>query len=151
MNRLKNRILRLLKIEGAEPIELNDAKLNRIDRRFYVSEFLDNAEEIYDASLEDIIDAIKHSSVCQIKNCENKLCSLFKSYLFKDDNGLARYIPWEFKCCVNIHTFYLCKDEMCPVPGCWDYEQSSITANEIRDYYANENRDLSKDYNNNDE
>jgi hypothetical protein len=40
---------------------------------------------------------------------------------------------------------------MCPVPGCWDYKQSSITANEIRDYYANENRDLSKDYNNNDE
>ena len=47
-----------MKIEGAEPIELNDDELNRIDRRMYVSEFLDNAEEIYDASLEDIIDAI---------------------------------------------------------------------------------------------
>jgi hypothetical protein len=151
MNRLKNRILRLLKIEGAEPIGLNDAVLNEIDRRMCISKFLYHAEEIYEASLEDIIDAIKHSSVCQLENCENKLCSLFKSYLFKNDHGLTRFKSFELLCCVNIHKIYLCKDEMCPVPGCWDYKERSITANEIRGYYAKENRDISKDYNNNDE
>ena len=40
---------------------------------------------------------------------------------------------------------------MCPVPGCWTVKQELKAADEIRDYYANENRDISKDYNNNDE
>jgi hypothetical protein len=150
MNRLKNRINRLLQIDGAEPTGINDAELNFTDDIMHLSEYLDHAEEIYDASLEDIIDAIKHSSVCQLKNCENKLCSLFKSYLFKDDNGLAIFIPLEFLLCVQFHIIYLCKDEMCHVPGCWDYKQSLKAAYEIRDYYANENRDISKDHNNND-
>ena len=151
MNRLKNRILRLLQIDGAEPIGFSDAELNKDDKIMYISECLDLAEEIYDTSLEDIIDAIKHSSVCQLENCENKLCSFFKSYLFKDVNGLAIFKPLPFMYCVQFHIMYLCKDEMCPVPGCWTVKQELKAADEIRDYYANENRDISKDYNNNDE
>ena len=158
MNRLKNRIVRLLQIDDAEYIGRSDAELNRIDKRWCISECLDLAEEVYDASLEDIIDAIKHSSECQLENCENKLCSLFKSYLFKDVNGLARFIPLPFMCCLQFHVIYLCKDEMCPVPSplsnvdcCWAFKQKLKAACEIRNYYANENRDISTDYNNNDE
>jgi hypothetical protein len=117
---------------------------------------LDQAEEIYDASLEDIIDAIKHSSVCQLKNCENKLCTLFKRYCFiwrcvSDVGRLDSVLPLPFVYCVQFHKLYLCKDEMCPIPGCWKFKQLRKTRYEIRDYYANENRDISKDYNNNDE
>jgi hypothetical protein len=117
---------------------------------------LDQAEEIYDASLEDIIDAIKHSSVCQLEKCENKLCTLFKRYCFiwrclKDVGLLDRVVPLPFVLCVQFHKLYLCKDEMCPIPDCWKFKQLRKTRYEIRDYYANENRDISKDYNNNDE
>ena len=155
MNRLKNRILRLLKIEGAEPIGKSDAELNSVDDEIHLSDVLDQAEEIYDASLEDIIDAIKHSSVCQLENCENKSCTLFKRYCFIGRcvtvGRLDRVLPLPFVYCVQFHKLYLCKDEMCPIPDCWKFKQLRKTRYEIRDYYANENRDISKDYNNNDE
>jgi hypothetical protein len=156
MNRLKNRINRLRLIYGDEPIEESDAELNSVDDEIHLSDILDQAEEIYDASLEDIIDAIKHSSVCQLENCENKSCTLFKRYCFiwrcvSYDGRLDRVLPLPFVYCVQFHKLYLCKDEMCPIPGCWKFKQLIKTRYEIRDYYANENRDISKDYNNNDE
>jgi hypothetical protein len=156
MNRLKNRINRLRLIYGDEPIGKSDAELNSVDDEIHLSDFLDQAEEIYDASLEDIIDAIKHSSVCQLEKCENKLCTLFKRYCFiwrclKDVGLLDRVVPLPFVLCVQFHKLYLCKDEMCPIPDCWKFKQLRKTRYEIRDYYANENRDISKDYNNNDE
>ena len=58
MNRLKNRINRLRLIYGDEPIGKSDAELNSVDDEIHLNDFLDQAEEIYDASLEDIIDAI---------------------------------------------------------------------------------------------
>ena len=98
MNRLKNRIIRLLLIDDAEPIGINDAELKKMDAEMHISDYLDQAEEIYEAALEDIIDAIKHSSVCQHENCENKLYTLFKIFLtilryLIDVNELESVLP----------------------------------------------------------
>jgi hypothetical protein len=46
----------------------------------------------------------------------------------------------------------MCTDENCPVPECWNYKETDKLLFEIFIYYNdNENRDVSKDYNNNDE
>jgi hypothetical protein len=112
-------------IDYAKINGIDDAQLKRMDDEIHISYYLDQAEEIYDASLEDIIDAIKHSSVCQLKNCENKLCTLFKSYCFIllcliDVGELDRFLPLPFVFCLQFHKLYLCKDEMCPIPDCWN-------------------------------
>ena len=72
-------------IDDAEPIGINDAELNKIDDEMHISDYLDQAEEIYDASLEDIIDANKHSSVCQRENYAiylRAICS-FKAFFHR--------------------------------------------------------------------
>ena len=60
-------------------------------------EHLVQAEEIYDAKLNEIDDAIKHSSVYKLEYCEFKLCSLFKIYVTLMRNVLSRVIPVSFR------------------------------------------------------
>ena len=114
-------------------------------------------EEIYDAGFWEIDHAVIHSSVCQRNYCKFKLCSLFKSNMTLLRNLLTSnelrscVMPNSFMYCVEIHKHILCDDRNCNVPDCWDYKERRKISLKIRDYYANENRDISKDYNNNDE
>jgi hypothetical protein len=150
-------------IDVAELNETNDAERNEIDDEMLLkmllndNEYLEQVEKWYDAEIKEINDAVVHSSVCQLEYCEIKLCSLFKSYFTEMRNRLAGTLltcslPTSFKYCVRFHQHFMCTDENCPVPECWNYKETDKLLFEIFIYYNdNENRDVSKDYNNNDE
>ena len=155
----------LNEIEQGEPNEIEQGELNENEyAAFNIFDVYNNEfgnifiiEEIYDAKLWEIDHAVIHSSVCQRKYCEFKLCSLFKSNMTLLRNLLTSnelrscVMPNSFMYCVEIHKHILCYDRNCHVPDCWDYKERRKVSLKIRDYYANENRDISKDYNNNDE
>jgi hypothetical protein len=149
-------------LNGSEHGELNDIEQGELSENEYaafnifdddINEFgnIFIIEEIYDAELWEIDHAVIHSSVCLREYCKIKLCSLLKSNMTLLRNLLTSnelrscVMPNSFMYCVEIHKHILCDDRNCHVPDCWDYKERRKVSLKIRDYYANENRDISKD------
>ena len=147
-------------IYGAELRKINDGELND-DQISMIRDYLNFAEYIYNAEFDEINNAIKHSFECQLECCDIGLCDLFKSYVTfmlngsvdnaLADNIISRMELFTFCYCVLYHIECLCVNDNCPVIDCWNLKDEKKLNYVIHDYYANENRDISKDYNNNDE
>jgi hypothetical protein len=140
---------------------MNDGELND-DQIYMIRDFLNFAPYIYNTEIGEINITIQHSFVCQLECCDIRLCDLFKSYVTfmlngsvdnaLADNIISREELFTFCFCVLHHIESLCMHENCPVIDCWNIrDRNKLMIEIIRDYYANENRDISKDYNNNDE